>query len=412
MLFERIRDLTVPCTDDGHKFVKCERLDRIASLLDNSSYQCMADRLLTRIYSHQDFDSSKPYILISCHVDSLYGTYFAEQRDGVFTGTFDNSACNAVLVEAMLANGLPPQALIAFTGDEEEDSKGADQTIEALTDGGLRPSPQMVMVLDLTEEQFGKCSFTIENLFVSRDAEGAVLRFENKNKLGKFLQEIVGPAVILIDAEADESWQYDEHNLNCFSLCLPCKPLGPDMHHDRGVAIREDAAVAYLQVLTLLANGICQDMSNDQTNETTDARKPVVRARFPQGAPPAYAYLQDKAERYLEIGPERYRADDYFHMPRADASAELLDLIESGMEQICLGKGLSVDDPFTGLGVRGFYALLGTLHFKPQRQSLVRSNNEFMVDEMVMRHVITEQTFVLYNRVPPPVIPPEDDLEL
>lgn len=263
MLFQRIRDLTVPSADDGRAFVEFARLDRIAALLQNSCYRSLANRPLARIYSHQNCNPDEPYILISCHIDSLYERYFAEKGDGVFIGTFDNSACNALLVEAMLADALPPQALIAFTGDEEEDSKGADQTVETLDQDGFLSRLQMVMVLDLTEEGYKKCSFTLENLFVRKMGEG--LRFECKKELKKYLKKIVGPAVFLINAEADESWQYHENRLNCFSLCLPCKARANDMHDDRGVKIREDAIITYLQVLSQLANGICQNLIEDQS---------------------------------------------------------------------------------------------------------------------------------------------------
>lgn len=37
---------------------------------------------------------------------------------------------------------------------------------------------------------------------------------------------------IYIEAQADESWEYDEWNLECFSLCLP---VSGDMHSNKGV---------------------------------------------------------------------------------------------------------------------------------------------------------------------------------
>ena len=51
----------------------------------------------------------------------------------------------------------------------------------------------------------------------------------------------------------DESWDYDEENIKCFSLCIP---VGGDMHSDEGVFARIRSLKEYVEVLWVLANCI------------------------------------------------------------------------------------------------------------------------------------------------------------
>lgn len=64
------------------------------------------------------------------------------------------------------------------------------------------------------------------------------------------------------DAEPDGSWQYDEHDLNCFSLCLPCKVLGKDRHEDCGVEIQTDSFLPYGEALERVTTRIGNDLAN------------------------------------------------------------------------------------------------------------------------------------------------------
>ena len=120
---------------------------------------------------------------------------------------------------------------------------------------------------------------------------------------------------------------------------------------------------------------------------------------IPDGTPVEFVYLLSKAGKYLKAGPAAYRAADMFKMPPADASEELLAIIQSGMEQICSYRGYSRDNPFTGLGIKGFYALLSTLHFEVEQQSATRVDAATILDTMHMRHRMTGEEIVLYNLV-------------
>lgn len=262
MLSTRIIQLTIPSSDDGEEFIRTDRLDLIRKTLEHSKYECFADLPLAKIYCHRDFRADKAIVLVSCHIDSLYSKFSATLKDGELRGTFDNSACNAIAVEGMLINLFPAQVLISFTGDEENDSKGVDQTIRSLQERAVFANLEIIITLDLTEEHYQTCHFTIENYFVEQNNGNSLLRFLKKREIKTYLAEMIDSPVFVKDAEPDESWQYDEYNLNCFSLCLPCRLLGHDMHSDIGVAISENSLDGYMNALKHLTHNIDRDLAN------------------------------------------------------------------------------------------------------------------------------------------------------
>jgi len=160
----------------------------------------------------------------------------------------------------MIQSILPEQVLVSFTGDEEYDSKGAVQTIEFLQEEELFDFLEMVIVLDITEEGYQQCHHTIENYFVEKQNQQSALKFNRRRKLKDYLIALVDSPVTIKNGDADEAWIYDEYDLNCFSLCLPCRLLGGDMHDDTGVAIRQKSLEGYSNALRLLTLGISKDM--------------------------------------------------------------------------------------------------------------------------------------------------------
>ena len=70
------------------------------------------------------------------------------------------------------------------------------------------------------------------------------------------------PTVFVKDAEADESWQYDEYDLNCFSFCLPCHSPSGDMHDDSGVVVRLNDLAIYSDALCKLLARMTEDLAN------------------------------------------------------------------------------------------------------------------------------------------------------
>jgi hypothetical protein len=118
----------------------------------------------------------------------------------------------------------------------------------------------------------------------------------------------------------------------------------------------------------------------------------------PQDAPEYWAYLLEKALRYVRLGPDRYRAEDALGRPSAACDEEDLAWLQSGMEQIVKGHGYRPDVPFVGLGISGFYHLLGTLHFRCEKQS-AQFSGETILDTMHMSHVVHSWPITLYNCV-------------
>ena len=252
-LTELICDLTLPCADNGRDFTRTDRIHRIRDLLRSTPYTCLGERPLAQVWQHPDFDPALPLVLVSSHIDSLYTNYHASCNNGTLLGTFDNSVTNAVILSLIMENRLPRQVLVAFTGDEENDSRGADQVMDILQSTSPNPiHPGMVVVLDITEESYENHSFTFENLFRASKASLSVpLRFEKKRDLAQFLRDLLAPSdpIIIKEGDPDESWQYDEHDLNCFAFCLPCKTITGDMHDDEGVYVKESAAHQYANTL-------------------------------------------------------------------------------------------------------------------------------------------------------------------
>ena len=259
MLASRIAQLTVPCSDDGARFVTTNRLDLIQRALLESQHECVADLPLAKIFQHRHFQKVDATILVSCHIDSCYRKYFAISKAGELHGTFDNSACNAITVEAMLNNLLPAQVLVSFTGDEENQSRGVDQTIAFLQEVKLFDSLEMIVILDITEECFRSRHFTVENLFFRERHRQSLLQFDRKRDLKRYLRTVLESPAFVEDAEPDEAWQYGKYDLNCFSLCLPCRVLGSDMHADTGLTILEDSIEGFFSAFGQCAQRIAQD---------------------------------------------------------------------------------------------------------------------------------------------------------
>jgi len=273
-LISRIEQLTVPSSDDGVIFTRTDRLARIRAALEDSHYRCLADLPLAKIYHHVRFRERSPFLLISNHIDSAYEDYYFSKKKGMIYGTLDNSACNGVVVELMVKGRLPPQTLVAFTGDEEDGCAGVDQIMQYLSAlNAMIGNLEVVIVLDLTEEFFESHHYSIENYFVRRQGTGSALHFDKKRDFRTYLDDkFQGKSAFLLDAEPDESWEYDEHDMNCFSFCLPCRLLGRDMHSTKGVAIKLESVKKYAEALTTLAQAIEKDlvMKNWQSQKVAE----------------------------------------------------------------------------------------------------------------------------------------------
>ena len=160
---ELLNRMAVPCRDDGRKFTDDARLKAIACELVGTQWRVWRSDSLCRIYAREGFDPMKPTLGFSSHVDMVAQRCYADCQGDVWRGSFDNLITNAALVWDMREDLFGPQVLVAFTGDEEEDSHGADQVARILKGHGI--PVQFIIATDVTEEGWdeGK-SFTIENI--------------------------------------------------------------------------------------------------------------------------------------------------------------------------------------------------------------------------------------------------------
>lgn len=245
--------LTVPCRDNGKVFTDTTRLDAIVRLLDGSAYETVYAGNLCRIYARRD--TTGIGVLVSSHIDCVYGRCFARPDAEGWKGTFDNSATNALLVELMLQDALPYGTLIAFTGDEEADSGGAREVMDWMKEHDVRP--EAAIVLDVTNEGYDdEAAFAIEN-----DCGFDIL---SGYRIVTALQEAQVMCTVVHDAEPDESWCYAKGTEACpalpsLSLCLPASG---ELHGEEGICIRTAATEHYRQMLVRLAALFTQGGSN------------------------------------------------------------------------------------------------------------------------------------------------------
>ena len=243
-----IERVTVDCKDNGSTFTDSTKLYNIKDILDNSRYESTKIGLF-ELYTHKDIDFSKPIVLISSHVDTVPTIHHAIEYIEVWKGTFDNAITNAIITHSMKHNQFSPNVVIAFTGDEERSSKGADEVANYLLDFHKADISQ-VLVTDITHEGWtNNKSFTIENVF----------QIDEKQN-DKFIRDLIhtlyqadsNPLIIPV-AMVDESYAYARLKLNCLSLCMPT--CGP-MHTNSGLLVRKLDISTYTKALIILANGL------------------------------------------------------------------------------------------------------------------------------------------------------------
>lgn len=262
-----IHSLTVPCSDNGHSFTRTDRISVLERLIADTNYLPFGKSPLALIYQHPEFSENLPLIMVSTHIDSLYDQYHSSMSDGEFLGTYDNSITNAAILHLMQQQSLSPQVMIAFTGDEEHQSRGADQVVALLKNHATSPlTPSIVVVLDVTEEAYGDDFYSIENLFIGSSPTNTTPSFPDVSSFLNTIKKALAnqnPHCV-INGAPDESWQYDEHDLHCFAYCLPCRTITGDMHDDDGVYVKESAVIEYTTTLEHLLNHLTLTQPNNQ----------------------------------------------------------------------------------------------------------------------------------------------------
>ena len=239
-----LQAVTVSSRDDGEHFTDTTRVEAIEALLDGSGYEQLHKGPLSLLYGRRRPTKGERVVLVSSHIDCVFSRCFCADRGETLHGTFDNSYTNAAVIWNMLHGKFADNVIVAFTGDEEQDSRGAVEALCAL--GLMQCSVAFAIVLDVTEEGWRHDAlFTIEN--------DLGVDIFTAHRLVELLRPYNGRYYYVHNAEPDESWDYDEYGVPCFTLCAPI--LG-DMHSDEGVLLRKASFPAYADFLSQAANTI------------------------------------------------------------------------------------------------------------------------------------------------------------
>ena len=244
-IFDILTALTVDSKDNGECFTVTDRIAVIERMLDGTDYTLVARLPLALLYSKRPLREGDRVLLISSHIDCVYGHCFCTDEGGCLRGTFDNSFGNAAVLWNMLHGELPDNVVVAFTGDEERDSCGAMQVVRALGEAGVEVSAALVQ--DVTNEGWESGAlFTLEN-----DLGIDILTGYN---IISSLEKYDGRFAFKHNALPDESWDYAECGIPSLTLCVP---VGGDLHSDAGVLLRKESTWEYCRVLPLLAGLLC-----------------------------------------------------------------------------------------------------------------------------------------------------------
>ena len=112
-----------------------------------------------------------------------------------------------------------------------------------------------------------------------------------------------------------------------------------------------------------------------------------------------FAYIQAKAQLFLDFGAIKYSQVDCFGLPGENLPIEEIEILKAGCQQIMENHGLTLEDPFENLGIPGFHDLLRMFHFEFTGQLIVAVTNEYIFDKMIMQHVVDGRTIILFNKV-------------
>ena len=250
--------LAVPNYDNGREFVVRDRLDAVARALESTNYKKVNNTGLFELYAINGELPSEA-VLVSTHIDCVRDItdFYARESDNEhYHGTFDNLITNGVILDLMLQGKLRENVIVAFTGNEEEDSRGACQVTEFLKN---RNCDFVAVILDVTDMGWDKdACFSVENNFwTSTMGRAVICTCENDPHNWVFVPSdvedipayIPGDNLIREEALCDESWEYDEGDIQCFSFCIPTKG---EMHGNKGLFVKKAAVEVYKAVLAKL----------------------------------------------------------------------------------------------------------------------------------------------------------------
>lgn len=333
---EIIKKVTVDSKDNQHRFVVNDRIEAISEILSSSPYRLIHEGKLCLIYGKREV-KDESVVLISSHIDCVYDRLFCQDdHNDCLLGTFDNSLTNACVIKDMLDDRLNDNVIIAFTGDEEEDSKGANEVTKVME--SWNTTITTAIVLDLTEEGWTEISpFTIE--------KDLGIDLMKAHHIVELLKPYEGKYKFVHDAEPDESWEYDEEEIPSFSLCIPTYG---DMHSDSGSLVRQVSLPVYCEVLAMLAN----ELSGSHYNDIT------CYAEFEgQSLCGLYANEEDcRSDNYVAVRTRKglLTLPSNFHGVPITKVKDFLLMINSGRKKSPAIKGLVIPESYEYIGEKDF----------------------------------------------------------
>jgi hypothetical protein len=119
---------------------------------------------------------------------------------------------------------------------------------------------------------------------------------------------------------------------------------------------------------------------------------------------PPHGYLLHKAQRYLAIGPTRYRRGDALDRPVVGIPRAVLAAVRRAFAQLVDGAGTTAERPLEHVGTRPLYVALHIAHFRPVKQIALRGESErHFTDRIDFVHEVDPSLSVrIYNRVEAP----------
>jgi hypothetical protein len=219
-LLSTLTKISVPSRDDGTRFIDERRRNEIRRIVDSTVFSPVVNDDFLYVVNASD-DGKGNTILISCHIDDVCGENIWVKRvgDGV-RGTLDNNASVAALLGAMRENTLPLNTYITFTGDEEDEGRGAEKTMTFLREkkSEIFKRLELVIVADVSAAGW-EHDVTLENFsFRNEKLLPVIIHALKKNNV---TYGVISPEYSL----PDESDIYRRFDLNVFALCLPVHVL-------------------------------------------------------------------------------------------------------------------------------------------------------------------------------------------
>ncbi len=113
----------------------------------------------------------------------------------------------------------------------------------------------------------------------------------------------------------------------------------------------------------------------------------------------AHVTLRKYALRFLTGGPGVYSKIKPFYRFGAGMTPEVFKILMSGCEQIRNKKGLSMEQPFEGLGIGGLFMLMKMFYFHQIEQEIFQFEEGFNIDRITFESGLDGTMIDLFNKV-------------